>query len=116
MNEAITDSHVDTSMAKIIYVLYLLALINGVTAIVGLVMAYIYKDQAPPWLRTHYELQIRTFWMALLYAVISGVLSFILIGVLLFFILAIWWIVRCVKGLKYLDQRVAYPNHMGWFL
>jgi uncharacterized membrane protein len=116
MNEAITERQaVDTNMAKVIYILYLIGLIAGVTAIVGVVMAYVYKDNAPDWLRTHYELQIRTFWMALLYAVISGVLSLILIGFLLFLVLAIWWIVRCVKGLKYLDQRTAYPDHLGWF-
>jgi uncharacterized membrane protein len=115
MNEAITERQaVDTNMAKVIYVLYLIGLVAGVTAIVGVVMAYVYRDNAPDWLKTHYDLQIRTFWMALLYALISGVLSLILIGLLLFIVLAIWWIVRCVKGLKYLDQRAAYPDHLTW--
>lgn len=115
MNEPISERPADVSMAKIIYVLYLLALLTGVTALVGVVMAYVYKDQAPPWLRTHYELQIRTFWMALLYGLISGLLSLVLIGILLFFVLAVWWIVRCVKGLMHLDRRAPYPNHLGWF-
>jgi uncharacterized membrane protein len=116
MNEAITERQaVDTNMAKVIYVLYLIGLVAGVTAIVGVVMAYVYRDNAPDWLRTHYDLQIRTFWMALLYALISGVLCLILIGFLLFIVLAIWWIVRCVKGLKYLEQRAAYPDHLTWF-
>lgn len=115
MNEATTERPVDTTIAKIIYVLYLIGLVNGLTAVVGVVMAYMYKDDAPAWLKTHYELQIRTFWMALLYALISGILSFVLIGFLLFLVLAIWWIVRCAKGLKYLDQRAEYPNHRTWF-
>ncbi|MGH8179081.1 MAG: DUF4870 family protein [Steroidobacter sp.] len=115
MNEVVTERPVDTNMAKIIYVLYLIGIVVGLTAVVGVVMAYVYKDDAPAWLKTHYELQIRTFWMAILFAIISGILTLVLIGFLLFLALAIWWIVRCVKGLKYLDQRAAYPDHLGWF-
>jgi uncharacterized membrane protein len=115
MNEAISDRQaVDTNMAKVIYVLYLIGIVAGVTAIVGVVMAYIYRDNAPDWLRTHYDLQIRTFWMVLLYCIIAGVLTVVLIGFLMFFAIAIWWIVRCVKGLKYLEQRQPYPNHTTW--
>jgi uncharacterized membrane protein len=114
VNQAVVDRPVSNNIATIIYVLYLLALVSGITGIVGLVMAYIYKDDAPDWLRTHYEFQIRTFWIGLLYAVIAGILCTILIGFLLFFLLAVWWIVRCVKGLKYLDQRAPYPDHRSW--
>jgi uncharacterized membrane protein len=118
MNQAIpenvTERQGNPDTARIIYVLYLVGLVVGVTAIVGLIMAYVYKDDAPDWLRTHYELQVRTFWMMLLYAVISGILCLILIGFLLLLVVAVWWIVRCVKGLKYLEQKAAYPNHLGW--
>jgi uncharacterized membrane protein len=115
MNEVISERQaVDTNMAKVVYVLYLIGIVLGVTAIVGVVMAYIYRDNAPDWLKTHYDLQIRTFWMVLLYCIIAGILTFILVGFLLFLVIAIWWIVRCVKGLKYLDQRAAYPNHLSW--
>lgn len=116
MNEVIVDRQaVDTNMAKVIYVLYLLGLVlGGLTAIIGVVMAYIYKDGAPDWLRTHYDLQIRTFWMMILYCIVAGVLTLILVGFLLFLAIAIWWIVRCVKGLRYLEQRTAYPDHLSW--
>jgi uncharacterized membrane protein len=117
MNEAISDRQaVDTNMAKVIYVLYLIGIIAGLTAIVGVVMAYIYRDNAPDWLRTHYELQIRTFWMMLLYCIIAGVLTFVLIGFVMFIAIAIWWIIRCVKGLKYLEQRQPYPDHTTWMV
>jgi uncharacterized membrane protein len=46
--------------------------------------------------------------------VIAGILTFVLIGILLFFVIAVWWIIRCVKGLKYLDQRQAYPDYQSW--
>jgi uncharacterized membrane protein len=116
MNEVAKEGTASTDIAKIIYVLYLVGLVAGVTIIVGVVMAYVYKDEAPQWLRTHYELQIRTFWIGLLYLLIAGVLCLILVGFLLLFVLAIWWIARAIKGLKYLDQGAAYPDHRSWVL
>lgn len=117
MNQSVTDGSTNTSMVNVIYVLYLLALISGgITALVGVIMAYVYRDGAPEWLRTHYELQIRTFWMGLAVGVIGGVLSLVLIGVVVLFALVVWWIVRCVKGLRYVNERAPYPNYLGWGL
>jgi uncharacterized membrane protein len=114
MNEAIEQRTVDTNIAKIIYVLYLLGLVSGITAVIGVIMAYVYRDDAPDWLKTHYELQIRSFWMVLLYGLIAGLLCLILIGFLLLFLVAVWWVVRCVKGLKYVSENAPYPNPRSW--
>lgn len=114
MNQSVTDSSANTSMANVIYVLYLLALISGITALVGVIMAYVYRDNAPDWLRTHYELQIRTFWMGLAIGAVGVALSWVLIGIPILIALAVWWIIRCVKGLRYVNERAPYPNHLGW--
>lgn len=114
MNEVSAERTGSPDMAKIVYVLYLLVFVTGITMIIGVVMAYIYRDDAPDWLRTHYDAQIRIFWVALLYSVIAGILTFVLIGILLYFVIAVWWIVRCIKGLKSLDQKAAYPNYQSW--
>ena len=114
MNEVSAESAGSPDMAKIIYVLYLIGVVTGITMIIGVVMAYIYRDDSPDWLRTHYDAQIRIFWIGILYCVIAGMLTVVLIGILLFFVIAVWWIVRCVKGLKYLDQKAAYPNYQSW--
>lgn len=101
--------------ATLIYVLYLAGLIIGITPLIGLVMAYIYRDGAPHWLRTHYHYQIRTFWIGLLYIVIGAVTIWIFIG---FFILAfwvVWYIVRCIKGLKLVGDGFAHPNPTTWW-
>lgn len=116
MNQTITERPANTAIANVIYVLYLLTLVSGVTAVVGVIMAYIYKDDAPEWLRTHYEFQIRTFWMALLIGAIGFVLSFVLVGFVVMFALALWWIIRCVKGIRYLGERAPYPNYLSWGL
>ena len=114
MNEVSAERTGSPDMAKIIYVLYLIGVVTGITMIIGVVMAYIYKDDSPEWLRTHYDAQIRIFWIGILYSVIAGILTVVLIGILLFFVIAVWWIVRCVKGLKYLDQKTAYANYESW--
>src|SRR5215475_1351101 len=58
--------------ATIIYILYLAGFINGITVIIGLVMAYVNLEGAPEWVQTHYRVQIRTFWVGLLIACRSG--------------------------------------------
>ncbi len=103
------------NVAKIVYVLYLATFLTGVTALVGVVMAYVYQDDAPDWLKTHYRFQIRTFWLGLLFGFVGAVLSVIAVGFLVLAFLAVWLVVRCVKGLKYLGRREAYPDPVGWW-
>ncbi|HEV8329955.1 MAG TPA: DUF4870 domain-containing protein [Steroidobacteraceae bacterium] len=114
MNEVTAERTGNPDMAKIVYILYLVGLVTGITMVVGLVMAYIYRDESPEWLRTHYTAQIRMFWIGLLYCFIAGLLIFVLIGVVLYLVIAVWWIIRCIKGLKHLDQKGAYPDYLGW--
>ena len=64
------------SSANVIYILYLVALLlGGLTTLVGVIMAYVYRGSAPAWVQTHYQFQIRTFWIVLLGCVIGGGLS-----------------------------------------
>jgi uncharacterized membrane protein len=100
--------------AKIIYILYLIGVVFPVLTIIGLVMAYVNKDDAPEWLQSHYQFQIRTFWIGFLYVVIGALLSIILIGYLVLLFWVAWIIVRCVKGMKYLDAQQAHPDPTGW--
>ena len=100
--------------ALIVYILYLVGLAVGVTAIVGVVMAYVNRADAPEWVQTHYRFQIRTFWIGLLYALISLVTMIIVVGIFFGIFTFIWWIVRCVKGLKSLTQGAAYENPATW--
>jgi uncharacterized membrane protein len=98
----------------VIYILYLIPI--GITHIVGLVMAYVARDTAPEWLRSHYNFQIRTFWIGLLYLCIAGVLCVVLIGFVLVPVVVIWFIVRCALGLVRLSQGQAYPTPYSWTL
>ena len=104
----------DASQARLVYVLYLVGLVFPVTVIVGLVWAYVVRAESVDWLRTHYRYQIRTFWLGLLYGVVGLALVVVGIGVLLLLAELVWWIVRCVKGLRQLERRQAVENVETW--
>lgn len=103
------------NMAKIVYVLYLVGLFFGITAIIGVVIAYINKDDAKPWLQTHYQFQIRTFWIGALYIIIASILTLVLIGWLVFLFWLLWVIIRCIKGIKALDANKPITEPKRWF-
>jgi uncharacterized membrane protein len=65
-------------------------------------------------LQTHYRFQIRTWWMGLLFGVITLILTFVLIGFLLIPVVAVWYIIRCVKGLNALSKREAIEDPASW--
>ena len=117
---AITESAFDrnTTNINIIYYLYLASILVGVTAIVGLIMAYMNRgiaySQGGDWLDTHYTYQIRTFWIGLLYAAIGVVLTMAVIGIFVLFAVFVWWVVRCVKGLKFAGARQPIPEPTTW--
>lgn len=100
--------------AKLVYILYLVSLIFGITSIVGVIMAYINKNDAPRWLESHYRFQIRTFWIGLLYSLIGAVLVVVLIGWIILLFTMVWLIIRCVKGLQALDKQEAPPDPATW--
>ena len=104
----------DTTMAMVIYALYLASFVVGFTSVIGVVIAYVYRGRGPIWLDEHYRYQIRTFWIGLLYGAIATVLVLIAIGIPLLIALAVWLIVRCVKGFKGLQEKRAPDNVDTW--
>ena len=84
------------------------------TSIIGVVMAYVNRPDAPEWVATHYRFQIRTFWIGLLYALVSLVTAFVIIGIFFGIFTFVWWIVRCAKGLKSLSEGVPYEKPATW--
>ncbi len=100
--------------AKTVYILYLGSVVLGITGIIGVVMAYIYKDDAPDWLKSHYRFQVRTFWIGMLYLFVGCLLSSVLIGYLILLLWLIWLIARCIKGIKSLDQHQPHSNPTTW--
>ena len=77
--------------AKIVYFLYLGAIVFGVLAIAGVIIAYVSRSNAADWAAGHYRFQIRTFWIGLLYSAVGVATVFIFVGWLILVAALIWW-------------------------
>ncbi|HEY5065312.1 MAG TPA: hypothetical protein VIJ04_10910 [Xanthobacteraceae bacterium] len=105
----------NTQLALAVYILYLASYVVGITALVGVIIAHVQiGSTADPMLRSHYQWQIRTFWIGLLYFVIGVVLCFILVGILVLLFWFIWTIVRTIKGLLALNENQSIANPTSW--
>ena len=104
----------ERQMAMIVYVGYLAAFMLPVLGLVGVVLAYVNRDTAPDWLKSHYTFQIRTFWIGLLFWIVSIACCVVLIGVLMIFATIAWYVIRCALGINRLMSREAYPNPEAW--
>jgi uncharacterized membrane protein len=101
---------------QVIYVLYLVSFVIGITALVGIVLAYMNRGRSPDWLETHYTWAIRTFWIGILYAFISLILMVIGIGFLLMIAVLVWAVVRIVIGLQAVSRGDPIKNPESWVL
>ncbi len=118
----------DRALPAITYGLYLIGLANGLTILVGLMVAYANRGSAGPRMRSHYVFLIRTVWVALGWWIVGGglillglPLSLVLVGLpmiglglLMFTVGHIWFAVRCVVGALYLLRGEAYPRPDSW--
>lgn len=102
---------------KLVYGLYLVSILVGLTMLIGLVMAHINRGRvAGSWAESHYTYQIRTFWIGLLYTLISILLMFVLIGFLLIFLVLIWVFARCIRGLQWAGAGQPVPQPKTWLV
>jgi uncharacterized membrane protein len=94
-----------------VYALQALSFLWGITAIVGVVINYVKREDARGTVyESHFDWQIRTFWWGLAWAVVGIVLAILLVGFLVLFVAWIWMIYRVVKGwLKLIDGKPVFP-------
>ena len=104
----------DTTFALAVYVLYIVGYATGLTALIGVIIAHIKIGTADAMLHTHYEFQIRTFWIGLLYLVIGTVLAIAIIGLFVLLWWFIWSLIRIVKGLIALNEQRPIANPTSW--
>jgi|SRR5690606_4921584 len=116
------------TVANIVYALHTFAIVVGVVgaatvvgsflgsipSIAAVVLNYIKRgDARGTWAESHYRWQIRTFWYALLWAVIATVCIFTVvlavIGFPMLIALTIWLIYRIARGwLRLGDRKPMY--------
>jgi uncharacterized membrane protein len=118
------------TVAHLVYALHALSLLIGVTtaativgafvfgapSIVAVVINYVKRGEARgTFLESHFRWQIRTFWFALLWCVIGGMLFFTFVGIPLalaiFLGTGVWAIYRIARGwLALRDGKPMYLN------
>src|SRR5690606_27460649 len=100
--------------AKLVYILYMAGVLLWITGLVGVIIAYVNKGDAPDWLKSHYRFQIRTFWIGAIFLIVGGITTFIFIGYLILLLWLVWLLVRCAVGIKQLNKREAIANPATW--
>jgi len=98
------------TLTTVIYGLYALSLIFGVTAIIAIVLNYIKIDEAKgTWLESHFSWQIRTFWWSVAWIVVGAITWIILIGWVVWGVAYVWFIYRIAKGWLNLNDNKPMP-------
>jgi uncharacterized membrane protein len=120
----------DRTLPAVVYALYLVGLANGLTVLLGLILALANRDRASPRMRTHYTFLIRTCWLWLAWLVVGGGLvlwgalfSLILIGLpflglglAILGLAHVWFGVRAIVGVIYLARDEPYPRPYAWIV
>ena len=135
MNAAVTTVEANPSLVRtthIVYALHALGLAIGAfgaasvlgsflfgwPSIIAVIINYVKRSEVRgTWLESHFAWQIRTFWFALAWAVVVGLVSFplafIVVGIGTWFVgmalLGVWAIYRIARGWLRLNSHQAMP-------
>ena len=97
-------------LTLVIYILYALSWLIGISAIVAIVINYLKREDAVGTLyESHFTWQIRTFWWALLWCALGVLTIPVLVGFAILFATAVWSIYRLVKGWLNWNDRKPMP-------
>ena len=95
----------------IVGLLFAASCITGVSAIIGVVLAYVWKGEPhQPWEETHYTYLIRTFWIGVIASVLGVLTVLIGIGFLILLGVGVWALIRTIMSLINAQKREAMNN------
>lgn len=100
------------TLTMAVYALQVLSVFVGITAIVGVIINYVKREDAAGTLyESHFDWQIRTFWWGLVWSVVGFILLFAFgLGLLVWFVAGIWALYRVIKGfIKLNDNQPVVP-------
>ncbi len=97
--------------------LILTAFLSGWPSIIAVILNYVKRaDVRGTWLDSHFSWQIRTFWYALLWLVVGGILFVTFVGIpvaiVLWLATGIWVLYRIIRGWLALSSRNALPSQV----
>ena len=104
----------DNVLAVAVYLLYCGGYFTGISALIGVIIAHVKVDEADPVLQSHYQFQIRTFWIGLLYLAIGIPLCLVLIGLPILAWWLIWSLIRIIKGALLITEHKPIANPASW--
>jgi uncharacterized membrane protein len=91
------------------------AFLTGWPSIIAVILNYVKRsDVRATWLDSHFSWQLRTFWYALLWLAIGGVLFVTVVGIPFAFVLwlatGIWVLYRLIRGWLALGSKRVLPQ------
>lgn len=101
----------DFNGPTIVALCYLGSFLTGISGLVGVVLAYVWKGESrAAWEMTHYEFQLRTFWLGLAASILGVILMIVGIGLLILLAVWVWVAVRSVISLLKAQKGEAMPD------
>lgn len=98
---------------QLVLLAYVLHLLGPLTVyllnVAAVVINYLKRDESSPTWATHHAWMIHTFWWGLLWFVLAGLTFIVGVGFIIWFVLAVWWIYRHVRGLLALSDNKSLP-------
>ncbi|WFM71200.1 hypothetical protein [Halomonas sp. CKK8] len=114
--------------AIVVYMLFLGSVLTVVTAPIGVLVAHLKRRRAEPWVQSHLQFQVRTFWLGMLggglFVATWQLLGLVgapavapwALGYIYFTACLIWMVARCGVGISRLtsNQPVANPRSLAF--
>ena len=114
VQSAVTATGDNMDGPKLVYLLYFIGYVIGITTIAGVIVAYLKRGEAGPNATTHYTYLIRTFWIGLLFGVIGMITTMIFIGFLILVATLVWSLIRLIKGFMLANDNKPVPDPETW--
>jgi uncharacterized membrane protein len=105
----------DFNYPTIVSLLYLSSFVLGVTGLIGVVLAYVWRGESrEAWEASHYEYLINTFWIGLIGTVIGIILLVVVVGVFVWIAAMVLVVVRSVLSIIRAQKHEPMPNPGTW--
>ena len=103
------------NITNLVYILQAIAVFTALPFIIAVIINYVKKDAVKGTIaESHFRWQIRTFWFSLLWGIIGGILTFVLVGYGILLLNYVWVIYRIIKGwLRFNDEQIMYDSRTG---
>ena len=110
-NSVVTGSDGGRSVANVIYVLYIIGFFVGVTALIGVILAYVNRTSASSIFKSHMTFQIKIFSRGIIVIVLNTILYLVIsaLGIVssafsfaLYIVpigISVWWLVWTIMAI-----------------